>query len=87
MGFYSFNPGDPTYSIGRPIFDQVEINLPTGKKFIIKTKNNSPDNKFIQNSKLNEKVLKTPFFTHNQLIEGGTLEFEMGNQPKLNNTN
>ena len=87
MGFYSINPGDPTYSIGRPIFDQVEINLPTGKKFIIKTKNNSPENKFIQNSKLNEKVLKTPFFTHNQLIEGGTLEFEMGNQPKSNQTN
>lgn len=82
MGFYSFSPGDPTYSIGRPIFDQVEINLPTGKKFMIKTKNNTPHNKYIQTSKLNGVELEKPFFTHNQLIAGGILEFEMGNQPK-----
>ena len=82
MGFYSFNPGDPTYSIGRPIFDEVEINLPTGKKFIIKAKNNSSENKYIQATKLNGEELETPFFTHKQLIAGGKLEFKMGKQPK-----
>ena len=82
MGFYSFSPGDPTYSIGRPIFDEVEINLPTGKKFVIKTKNNSSENKYIQTTKLNGKKLDTPFFTHEQLIAGGTLEFKMGSLPK-----
>ena len=82
MGFYSFSPGDPTYSIGRPIFDEVEINLPTGKKFIIKAKNNSRGNKYIQTTKLNGKKLDTPFFTHEQLITGGKMEFKMGNLPK-----
>jgi putative alpha-1,2-mannosidase len=82
MGFYSFNPGDPTYSIGRPIFDEVEINLPTGKKFVIKVKNNSRENKYIQTTKLNGKKLETSFFTHEQLIAGGKMEFTMGNLPK-----
>ena len=82
MGFYSFNPGDPTYSIGRPIFDEVEINLPTGKKFIIRAENNSRDNKYIQTTKLNGKKLDTPFFTHEQLIAGGIMEFTLGKLPK-----
>jgi predicted alpha-1,2-mannosidase len=82
IGFYSFNPGDPTYSIGRPIFDEVEINLPTGKKFIIIAENNSWDNKYIQSTKLNGKKLDTPFFTHEQLIAGGKMEFTMGKLPK-----
>ncbi|MDA9111650.1 GH92 family glycosyl hydrolase [Flavicella sp.] len=82
MGFYSFSPGDPTYSIGRPIFDEVEINLPTGKKFRILAKNNSRENKYIQTTKLNGKKLETSFFTHEQLIAGGKMEFTMGNLPK-----
>ncbi len=82
MGFYSFSPGNTTYSIGRPIFDEVEINLPTGKKFTIVAKNNSRENKYIQNSKLNGTQLTSPFFTHEQLISGGVMEFEMGNLPK-----
>jgi len=87
MGFYSFNPGDPTYSIGRPIFDEVEINLPTGKKFVIKVKNNSRENKYIQTTKLNGEKLETSFFTHEQLITGGKMEFTMGNLPKKLKTN
>lgn len=79
MGFYSFSPGNTTYSIGRPIFDKVEINLPTGKKFIIRAKNNSSTNKYIQTTKLNGKEITTPFFNHEQLISGGSLEFRMNN--------
>jgi predicted alpha-1,2-mannosidase len=81
MGFYSFTPGDPTYSIGRPIFDQVEIQLPDGKKFQIRTKNNSPANKYIQSLRLNGKKLNTPFFMHQDIVDGGILEFEMGPLP------
>ena len=84
MGFYSFSPGNTTYSIGRPIFDEVVINLPTGKKFTILTKNNSRQNKYIQNLKLNGNQLTTPFFTHEQLISGGVMEFVMGSNQNKN---
>jgi putative alpha-1,2-mannosidase len=82
MGFYSFNPGDPTYSIGRPIFDKVTINLESGKKFIIKVIHNSKTNKYIQKMTLNKKVLQKPFFKHGDILNGGVLEFTMGNLPK-----
>jgi putative alpha-1,2-mannosidase len=41
-------------------------------------------NKYIQSAKFDGKVLDTPFFTHQQLINGGKLELEMG--PKPNKT-
>jgi predicted alpha-1,2-mannosidase len=78
MGFYSFCPGDPVYSIGRPLFDKVEINLSDGKKFTIVANNNNRDNLYIQSAKLNGKLLDKPFFSHKELINGGLLEFEMG---------
>jgi len=78
MGFYSFCPGDPVYSIGRPIFDKVEINLANGNKFKIIANNNSAENLYLQSAKLNGENLSAPFFSHIDLTEGGTLEFEMG---------
>ncbi|KAA1260257.1 Glycosyl hydrolase family 92 [Rubripirellula obstinata] len=84
MGFYSFCPGDPTYSIGRPMFDKVKIDLADGKKFTVLAVNNNADNKYIQSAKLNGSTLKSPFFTHQQLMQGGTLELEMGPEPNQN---
>ncbi|MFY0653478.1 MAG: GH92 family glycosyl hydrolase [Cyclobacteriaceae bacterium] len=78
MGFYSFCPGEPTYSLGRPIFDEVEIFQAEGKSFKVKTINNSADNKYIQYVKLNGKPLETPFFQHRDLATGGEIEITMG---------
>lgn len=78
MGFYSFNPGEPVYSIGRPLFDNVVINLSNGKSFTVKAKNNSPQNIYIQSLKMNGKKMDEPFFSHKEILNGGTLEFEMG---------
>jgi putative alpha-1,2-mannosidase len=78
MGFYSFCPGKLIYSIGRPIFRNVFINLPNGKVFTIIAKNNSPENKYIQSVKLNGNTLNQPFFKHEDKIKGGVLELEMG---------
>jgi len=81
MGFYSFCPGDPTYSLGRPIFDEVAVKTASGKTFTVRAKNNGPKNIYIQSAALNGKPLKTPFFSHAQLLEGGVLELTMGPEP------
>jgi len=81
MGFYSFCPGKPVYSIGRPVFDQVEINLPSGKTFTITAKNNTPENCYVQSVKLNGIALEKPLFSHEDILMGGALEFEMGAVP------
>jgi putative alpha-1,2-mannosidase len=77
MGFYQVCPGNPTYTIGRPLFDKVTINLDNGKTFSITMLNQSDKNRHIRKMVLNGKPLSTPFFTHNQLRAGGNLQIEM----------
>ena len=81
MGFYQVCPGKPVYSIGRPLFDQVTVNLPGGKTFTITVRNNSKDNKYIQSAMLNGKPLDTPFFEHKDIAGGGSLEVIMTDKP------
>ncbi len=83
MGFYQVAPGNPTYSIGRPLFDRVKINLTNGKKFEITAENNSRKNKYIASVRLNGQLLESPFFTHQELMAGGKLEFVMSDKPNI----
>ncbi|WP_255518139.1 GH92 family glycosyl hydrolase [Fulvivirga sp. M361] len=77
MGFYQVCPGVPEYSIGRPLFEEVTIELEGDKDFIIKAINVSRENKYVQSASLNGKKLDAPFFTHNDIMQGGTLELHM----------
>ncbi|GAA4923626.1 GH92 family glycosyl hydrolase [Mucilaginibacter defluvii] len=81
MGFYPVTPGKPVYTIGSPMFENVTVDLPNGKKFRLIANNASVENKYIQSAKLNGKALNTPWFTHADLVSGGTLELEMGPKP------
>jgi predicted alpha-1,2-mannosidase len=81
MGFYPITPGIPVYTIGSPLFEKVTIDLPGGKRFTVNAKNCSVVNKYIQSAQFNGQPLNTPFFTHEQLMAGGTLELEMGPKP------
>jgi predicted alpha-1,2-mannosidase len=81
MGFYPITPGVPVYAIGSPLFSKITISLSNGKKFTVSAPNCSDQNKYIQSAKLNGKVLNTPWFTHDDLINGGTLELVMGAFP------
>lgn len=82
MGFYQVCPGNPVYSIGRPLFNKATVNLKDGKKFTVIAKNNSRENKYIQSIVLNGKTLDEPFFTHQDIVDGGTLELTMGKEKK-----
>ena len=81
MGFYQVCPGSPIYSVGRPIFDKVTINLPNGKVFEIIANNNSLTNKYIQSIRLDNILLESPFFMHSDIMKGGKIVMEMGNTP------
>jgi len=81
MGFYPVTPGIPVYTIGSPLFTKVTINLPNKKKFIVSAPDCSEKNKYIQSAKLNGSVLNAPWFTHDDLVNGGLLELVMGPYP------
>lgn len=76
LSFYQVCPGIPVYAIGRPMVDKATIPV-AGGNFQIIVKNNSPENKYVKEAKLNGKVLDSLFFPHADLVKGGTLEIEM----------
>lgn len=81
MGFYQVCPGKPVYSIGRPLFDNVDIALPNGKVFTIKAYNNKKENKYIEKVVLNGTALEKPYINHDDIVNGGVLEFTMCDKP------
>jgi len=82
MGFYPVTPGEPVYSIGSPLFENVKIHMENGNTFEVQARNVSEFNKYIQSAMLNGKTLDKPWFSHDDLANGGTLVLEMG--PKAN---
>lgn len=88
MGLFEMDGGasvDPIYEIGSPIFDKVTLHLDPeyypGKTFVIRTKGNSSENRYIQSATLNGKPLNKTWFYHKELVQGGELEFTMGPEP------
>lgn len=81
MGFYSVTPGSNEYVIGTPLFDKATINLENNNQFNIIANNRSESNIYIESVKLNGKSLDQTFIKHSDIIEGGTLEFNMTNKP------
>lgn len=82
MGFYPVTPGSPNYTIGSPMFEHVSVTLENGKTFEVEAPNASDVNKYIQSATLNGEVLDTPWISHEDILNGGKLVFEMG--PKAN---
>ncbi|HEY8559367.1 MAG TPA: GH92 family glycosyl hydrolase [Pyrinomonadaceae bacterium] len=81
LGFYQVNPSQPVYAFGAPLFGEAKIRLENGKTFTIRAANVSNKNIYIQSVKLNGKAHKKSFFTHEDLMSGGTLEFTMTDKP------
>lgn len=75
----------PQYEITSPVFDEITITLDRnyypGKKFVIRTKNNSPENIYIQSATLNGKPWNSYHFPHSEFVKGGVLELVMGALP------
>lgn len=81
LGFYPVTPGFPTYNIGSPLFTDIKIRLSNNKVFEIEAKDASDENKYIQSAILNDKVLDRPWFSHDDIKDGGKLILIMGKRP------
>jgi predicted alpha-1,2-mannosidase len=81
LGFYQVNPGQPVYTFGTPLFKEAKINLENGKTFTVRAPNVSAQNIYIASVRLNGKPYKKAFFTHEDLMRGGVLEFVMSAAP------
>lgn len=83
MGFYPVVPGKDFYVLGSPIFDEVTIHLENGKTFIIETKNNAKENKYVESLRLNDTDYPKTFISHQDLTIGGKLTFTMSPKPNV----
>lgn len=81
MGFYPVTPGIPAFNIGSPVFTDVTVKLKDNKTFHLSAKKSSRQNKYIQKAILNGKEWNKPWFSWDDIKEGGELVLEMGDRP------
>ncbi len=81
MGFYPVAPCDLNYYFGTPLFPKSIIQLEDGKTFTVIAKNNPAKNKYIQSVTLNGEQTERLYITHDEIMNGGELVFEMGPNP------
>lgn len=88
LGLYPVTPGNPIYQIGRPLFDQASIQLENGKTIQVICKAQDKTHPYIQAVTWNGKPLDQLQISHETLLQGGILLFEMGATPnkKLHTT-
>lgn len=77
LGFYQVEPASGRYWFGSPIFEEAEIAVPGGT-FKVKTNNNSDTNRYIRKVTLNGKPYDKMYITHDDIMKGGELVFDMG---------
>lgn len=90
MGFYPVDPVSGQYEIGTPLFQETKMHLTDGKTFTVLAPEVSKENIYIRSVKLNGKPYDKSYITHEQIMNGSTLELEMTGQPnpawyKINN--
>jgi predicted alpha-1,2-mannosidase len=77
LGFYPVNPSDLKYQFGSPLVREASIEVAPGKYFTVKAPDASLTNKYIQKVLLNGKELDRTFITHQEIMNGGVIEFFM----------
>jgi putative alpha-1,2-mannosidase len=81
LGFYPVCPGDTAYAIRSPLFDRATLTLAGGKTFTVTASQNGPQHPYIRAAKLNGQPFDKVFLTHDQLVAGGEIIFDMASAP------
>ncbi|UKK51808.1 GH92 family glycosyl hydrolase [Prevotella sp. E13-17] len=77
LGFYPFNAGAAEYVIGTPLFKRATLHLAGGRDFVVTAPNKTAQKVHVKRVKLNGKTMKELVLSHQQIMEGGTLQFDM----------
>ena len=83
LGFYTVCPGTDQYVIGSPLFKSVKLNLENGKTVLISAENNNEKNCYINTIVVNGKKYDQNYFTHEQILKGANIKFNMSVTPNL----
>ena len=81
MGFYPVCPGSDQYVLGAPYLPYMKVTLENGRTLEIRAPHVSDKNRYVRSVRLNGKPFSHLYITHDQLMGGGVLEFEMSAKP------
>ena len=84
MGFYPVCPGSEQYVFGAPYLPSMRVKLGNGNALEIKANNVSDANRYVQKVTWNGEEITRLYITHDELMQGGVLVFEMGAEPNTN---
>jgi predicted alpha-1,2-mannosidase len=80
LGLYPI-AGTPRYELGAPLFEEAEVRI--GKATLkIVAANHGPENMHVRAVALNDMPLDRTWIGHDEIGEGGVLEFEMSATPE-----
>ncbi|PFH47119.1 glycoside hydrolase family 92 protein [Amanita thiersii Skay4041] len=87
MGFYPVNPASGEYVVGSPFFDKITITLPPspsssleavkGNRTLTIIAKGAATKQYVKSLMINGQPIDTPVISHEQLIGGGEVVFEM----------
>ena len=77
LGFYPVAPGSDEYALGSPAVASAVLHLENGKTLKIIANNQSDKNVYVQRVTINGKALGRNFITHQEIMNGGEIVFDM----------
>jgi predicted alpha-1,2-mannosidase len=81
MGFYPVAPGCDQYVLGAPYLPYMKVTLENGNTIEIKAPGVSDRKRYVHSVRLNGKPISRLYLTHEELMQGCTLEFDMSERP------
>ncbi|QNE39196.1 glycoside hydrolase family 92 protein [Hymenobacter sp. NBH84] len=81
LGFYPVCPGTDQYVLGAPLFPKATLHLPSGKDIVLNAPKNSDQNRYVNQLTMNGKVYDKNWLSHEELMKGATLDFDMTSTP------
>jgi predicted alpha-1,2-mannosidase len=83
MGFYPVCPGSDQYVLGSPYFKQMILHLENGKTVTISSSSNARSQCYINVMTLNGKDYNKNFLTHEDLMKGANISYQMTDHPNM----
>ncbi|KAF8518825.1 alpha-1,2-mannosidase [Hysterangium stoloniferum] len=82
LGFYPVNPSSTSYVVGTPFFDKVTIDLPRARRPLIIRAPGAATKPYVKSLTVNGERIERPILTHEQIIDGVNITFEMSAEPQ-----
>ena len=83
LGFYPVCPASDQYVMGAPLFKKATLHLASGEDFVIEAPENSAENRYMDNVRLNGKEYSRNYITHSDITSGGKLSVTMSAEPNI----